>query len=295
MKKRIKKLMVALFALLIATAGMAGTINAASNVIFHGEVPGFEIQPIGNDLFLNFKGMMPGDSREQVVRIENQSSDEVEIFLHAEAISNTDEAFLRIFELRVGAPSGTLFEASPAEITGLAYPVSLGVMRAGEAADAVELTLKLTMPITAGNEFQGGSGIVHWVFSAEERTLPVPTPDPTPEPTTPEPTTPAPTEPSTPAPTEPSTPDPTPEPTTPEPTTPAPTEPSTIAPTQPSTPAPTEPTAPAPEPTPVPRPLIPVPRTGEFIAASIGILLILSAFLLFAYMRLRSKAEHEDH
>lgn len=190
MKKTVILILCLALALSLGTAAMA----ADSSVTFEGGAEDFVFVGAGaenaltdSDLFLSFKGMMPGDSRTQQITVKNTSrdSDYVRIWLRAELHAPEEnepvypgyeapweeadqaamEAFLSQFHLEVKSGDEVIFSGAPSELDGLEEAVLLGVYRRG---DESVLTATLSLPIEAGNEAAYGWGEVDWVFSVEE-------------------------------------------------------------------------------------------------------------------------------
>ena len=131
-------------------------VNGAEKFVF---VP-------SNNLFDNFKGVMPGDTIEQKITVKNGSNKMVKIFLRAVANENTAmQGFLQQLSMTVKQGDKLLFDASPAELDGLAENVLLGQFAPNTGTD-LEVTLKV--PITLGNDYANLTGTVDWVFTVEE-------------------------------------------------------------------------------------------------------------------------------
>lgn len=190
MKKAIILILCLALVLSLGTAALA----ADSSVTYEGGAEDFVFVGAGSpgaftdsDLFLSFKGMMPGDSRQQQITVKNTSrdSDYVKIYMHAvlhapeendpllpayeapwdEADQAAMDAFLACFTLEVKQGDKLIFSGRPNELDGLESRVLLGVFRRG---DQSTLTATLSLPIEAGNEAAWRWGEVDWVFSVEE-------------------------------------------------------------------------------------------------------------------------------
>ena len=157
---------------------------------------GFLFTPPDQDQFLNFKEVMPGDVREQVIEITNDFPGKVEVFLRAEPVSEEDAAFLSQLKLEVYLKgNGYTEDALLSVYNGLASEntseggnldenFSLGVFREKTKA---ELIVRLTVPNELGNDFQNTEATINWVYSVVEipelppQIFPTPTPVPTEE------------------------------------------------------------------------------------------------------------------
>lgn len=178
--------------LLLAAALLLGSVAMAAGNLLRIDQPGvvydagaeefsFSIpgrvgttDTAADDLFPEFKGLMPGDTRTQTVQVavENvPSGSETELFLHADIPNDADKALLAPLTVTVTQDGEAL---SPEEEIGasLTDQISLGVFSSDRVSN-LEVTLKV--PATVGNEVmdeagRGKSGQVNWVFTAQ--TLP---------------------------------------------------------------------------------------------------------------------------
>ena len=158
--------LIAAFLLIAFVFGMVPAAFAAdSSITYVNGAEKFVFVP-SDDLFDNFKGVMPGDTIEQKITVKNGSSKTVKIFLRAVANENTVmQGFLQQLSMTVKQGDKTLFDASPAELDGLEENVLLGQFAPNQHTDLV-VTLKV--PITLGNAYANLTGVVDWVFTVEE-------------------------------------------------------------------------------------------------------------------------------
>lgn len=201
-----KTLRIALIALISFSCVLCGlsTAFAASNVTvtITSNQAVITFPNAEKDLFGEFKNLMPGDTREQEIRIENSTGGPMEVFLNAELTREEDKAFLDLLTMEVflkgnGLTTDALIAGygpgtgSIADLGALASKVSLGTIPANATAT---LLVKLTVPTSLGNEFANGTYYVPWTFTVEDRYVPPYVPPevpPTPSPAVP---TPVPTE-----------------------------------------------------------------------------------------------------
>lgn len=164
--KQIKKL-AALICGAILTIGMAvPALAGVGSVTYEGGAEAFVFVP-GEDLFQDFKGVMPGDTLTQQIGIKNtvNKSGGVRIYLRAESTSETVEGFLSQMTLTVRHGEKVLSDTTADQTGGLAAYVLLGNFYGrGET----ELNVSLQVPIEMGNEFQNAAGTIRWVFTVEE-------------------------------------------------------------------------------------------------------------------------------
>ncbi len=120
------------------------------------------------DLFENFKNVMPGDTYEQKITVQNSSKGRVRIWMQCKYDSYTvTEAkdFLDQLKLTVVSGNTEIFEAEAGAKAQLTEPKLLGTFREN---GKVELTVKLEVPIELGSEYMGQVGVVPWTFLIEE-------------------------------------------------------------------------------------------------------------------------------
>lgn len=168
-KKSLFKLITAFILCIVVSYFPALNIYAAdTSVIYTGHAEDFVFIPTTTDLFSNFKDVVPGDKLSQKITVRNTSSYTAEIFLRAEATETRFKNFLREINLSVTVDATqSWYNASAADMgtTGMTVNRSLGLFRPGTNLD---MTVDLSIPITWGNEFQGGFGEVVWVFTVIE-------------------------------------------------------------------------------------------------------------------------------
>jgi len=204
-----------LFSLVLAVLMLSVSVCAfASEMVFwnHDELmyitPGTAYHT--TDLFENFKDVMPGDMRTQVITIENIADDykHVSVFLRAvahdegenpleysepyENLDGKDQAnvagsrdetvatmrdFLHQLSMRVYSGEELIFEAQADELNGLEEGIKIADLHEKETA---VLTVELIVPIEMGNEYANRVGEVNWIFTTQAYQQLKPTfPDPT--------------------------------------------------------------------------------------------------------------------
>ncbi len=162
---------------------------ADSKVTYLGSAGDFVFAPESsyspNDLFENFKDVMPGDELVQKITVRNDAQKNVKVKLYVRSLG-ADEASREFvsklnFTLSKSASNEMPYmfsgdSAFTADNDGWIY---LGTLYSG---GTVDLDLKLNVPAELDNRFANNIGKVTWQFKAEE--LPVESSDPTPPPKT---------------------------------------------------------------------------------------------------------------
>ena len=203
MKKNLKVLFSLLLMLALTLSLTAGAFADDETVTYKGGTKTFTFGPDAN-LFNNFEDAMPGDTLTQKVVISvtpAANAQQTKIYLRAEAVktnlpdgetAETMADFLSQLQMTVKQGTKTLYESTPDKPAGLTNNVLLGTFT-GTGKQTATLTIELTVPTTLDNEYANRTGLVKWVFTAEQidkaggggvNPNPDPNPTPTPEPST---------------------------------------------------------------------------------------------------------------
>ena len=192
MKKTFKTMLSLLMALVLALSlgvtAFAQSTQPAADIVFTGKklvVTAKTTDHTTTDLFGNFKGMMPGDTRTEKITFKNESAtpntDYVKLYIvavpHDEKnqpvdthITDVDamNEFLKQFTMTVKQNGKEIYNAAPnKEDTFAPDGYLLGTFKKGEGTT---LEVTLTLPETTGNEFANLEGEVDWTFLAVEYT-----------------------------------------------------------------------------------------------------------------------------
>lgn len=130
-------------------------------------VSGVEAPSGGVDLFPAFKDLMPGDTREQSIKIETKGvQGQVSIFVRAvvdEGAARALEPISLTAAVGTGPSSGLLETGTPASVFAKTAKV------ATFAADGnATLDLRLDVPTSVGNELADASKTIRWEITAED-------------------------------------------------------------------------------------------------------------------------------
>ncbi|MDY0235903.1 MAG: hypothetical protein RBR71_07720 [Gudongella sp.] len=171
MKRFLSKSMIFLgvFALIMGAMTTFG-INPsyADNLEVIGNDIGLEVSPSGVKLF-NLTNMNPGDTNEAKVTLKNTLEFKFELFMRTERISpepaEGDADLFKQMILTINYDGQVIYSGSMADFAQ--SNISLGFLNPG---DNKELMAIVHLPgAETGNEFQGKSVEVRWVFIAEQR------------------------------------------------------------------------------------------------------------------------------
>ena len=125
-----------------------------------------------NDLFLNMKGMMPGDEASNSVTLSNRASNTADFYLKAEAVSNQSalaKGLLEEITVTVSHGGRTIY-SGPASGDPDMYPnvessletvIPIGAITSGGNST---LQITATVPTSLGNTYQNVRAEVNWVF-----------------------------------------------------------------------------------------------------------------------------------
>ena len=147
---------------------------------------GFVFNPETTDLFSDFKNLLPGETRNQTVKVENSTEDIYAIGVRAELIDQlgddpatlelidrllkeyaqiviTDENGHKLYEGPVWGNLGV----DPFEFHGktMEHNIGLGNFHPGDSKD---LSVQLMLDPAIGNEYQELLGLIKWVWTATE-------------------------------------------------------------------------------------------------------------------------------
>lgn len=163
--KNIFKILVVSLSLLLMTGTVGDAAELAPpNVELQGNADGIVYIP-GNEPFLEFKGMVPGDKIKRSMVLSNKFTDSYEIFIRAERINEKEEYdLLEKLNMKIEYDNSTLHEGDATGEQSIKENVSLGKINPGESKKLVA-EVELDGQST-GNEYKNKSGDVKWIFTA---------------------------------------------------------------------------------------------------------------------------------
>lgn len=163
--KNIFKILILSLSLLLITGTIGDAAELAPpNVELEGNANGIVYIP-GNEPFLEFRGMVPGDKIKRRLVLSNKFTDSYEIFMRAERISEKEEYdLLEKLKMKIDRNDGNLHEGDATGEHSIKENVSLGKINPGESKELVaEVDLDGQ---STGNEYKNKSGEVKWIFTA---------------------------------------------------------------------------------------------------------------------------------
>lgn len=150
-----------------------------TEVVYLGQKGGFDVSESRTDLFASFKNLTPGCARTQKITVKNRSSEEIGLYLRAEAAGQKqmDAATAKLVsqllnqaaQIEIKGSSGRLYKGPVSgNLSGsgssMKEDIYLGTYAAGSSR---ELTVKLSLDEEMDNAFCDLTGKVRWVFTAK--------------------------------------------------------------------------------------------------------------------------------
>lgn len=143
------------------------------------------------DLFFNFKDLLPGETASQTITVSNGYDQETEIFLRAESVDQNlspeqmelvNKLLWEYTTIVVTDDTGHVLYDGPIwgnldgtgnNLNTMKNDISLGLFAAGQSKG---LNIQLQIDPGIGNEYQGLLGLIRWVWSAQGDETPTPPP-----------------------------------------------------------------------------------------------------------------------
>lgn len=137
----------------------------ASTVTYVNRAEQFVFVPEDTNLFENFKGIMPGDERNQEIQVRNNSTGVVNIYLKINPINAKSKDFLEQLNLKINNQETVIFNdqfASQGSFSDYKLLTKL------EPKAKMSLDLLLEVPISLSKEFMHQEAEIEWLFKVEE-------------------------------------------------------------------------------------------------------------------------------
>lgn len=147
-------------------------------VHYQGREKGFDITRTQTDLFASFKNLLPGCAGTQKITVANDSAEQTELFLRAEATEQktmsirqaalVQKLLNQYAKIRITGEKGVLYEGPVSgnlsgSGTSMKHNISLGQFAPREKK---ELQVTLSLDPAMDNHYQDLTGKVRWVFTA---------------------------------------------------------------------------------------------------------------------------------
>lgn len=179
MKRYLKCIVMTLSLLLVLNVKGVLAQTLPSNVHLVGDDDGILISlPEGEDSFLYKDEMLPGDSVERTMTIENKYQQPYALYIRAERVGiEKVEKYdlLEKLQLKLTFKDKVIYEGPVSGKDGLIEDIELGTIQPGDEAK-LHAVVTLDGPST-GHEYMNKEGAVDWIFTATSE-APYPEPDP---------------------------------------------------------------------------------------------------------------------
>lgn len=181
MKFLSKRTMSCLFTLAALIFLMVSLVPVSSwadepTIVYDGTARNLKIEDAtdSNDLFGNFKELMPGDSRDQIVRVKATGvKGKVRLFVKA-VVNESTASVLDSVVLSAEIDKGSTFTTVASGSVGRVFERSVKIAEFSNDGES-SLMLHLTVPEDVGNELADSNKVVSWKISAEDDAGPVAT------------------------------------------------------------------------------------------------------------------------
>lgn len=164
--KKASKIFILLISLLlgITTTGVAAELSP-SNVKIDKNGIHFVYTKDNSDIFLEKKGMLPGDSVSGTLTIENNLNEPFEVFLRAERVGVKQKIDLcEVLNLLINYNGKNIYDGTVSGEDGLRKNISLGIVKPGEKK---LLNAKVILDgRAADNKFKNKKVDIDWIFTA---------------------------------------------------------------------------------------------------------------------------------
>ena len=135
---------------------------AQTEVVFKNVQTQAVIELSSDDLFDNFKGVMPGQTLTQQILLRNETGRSLRVYIKGKALGAAEKAFLQVASLE-GSVNGRLIFDYKTPVSDLSREATLAVLPANASS---VLQVVLSAPAGLGNEYQNASLSYAWVLRA---------------------------------------------------------------------------------------------------------------------------------
>ena len=165
--KKVLALVLLMISLVLALVSAQAEENGKiSNVTYRGGAEHFIVLPGDKDLFQNFKLMMPGETREQIIILKNEYNKPLNFYMRAEEVPDESSGVRLIdilqFSLKNGDQeiySGALVDS----VNAMSEDILLGRLAPGET---ITMTATLYAPgPEMDNRYMRLQASVKWIFT----------------------------------------------------------------------------------------------------------------------------------
>ena len=161
--KTMTKLAAAFSATLLLLLAALPALAATADLELVGGAAGLVLKPAGEKLF-DLGNMSPGDTRTATITVRNDYSKWYDLWVRAEDVTAEKPSLFEVMELTVLYRGREIYRGPVAGFGGDGS-IYLGRYHPGESG---ELTAAVHLPGPAtGNEYQGKSAGVKWIFTAQ--------------------------------------------------------------------------------------------------------------------------------
>lgn len=166
MKRYLKCIIMTLALLLVINSQGVLAQTLPSNVHLVGDEDGILISlPEGETDFLYKEGMLPGDSVDREMFIENKYDRPYTLYIRAERITEKEQYdLLTKLNLKINYDGEIIYDGPVSGEDGMANDIELGTFQPGDKA---ELYAVVTLDgLSTGDEYMNKEGVVDWIFTA---------------------------------------------------------------------------------------------------------------------------------
>lgn len=168
-----KNIIKSLIITLMLVMSMTTIYGADTNIIFDGNAEDFIFLNGSQDLFDNFKNIMPGEVRKQDIILKNNDYRELRFYLSIKVIDSLDKdtSGLSIYNITINNGDeefykGTLDDLAKLSAERMSDDTLLATLQKGETT-----TINMTLEVNGDsmdNTYQNREGLIQFRFSVEE-------------------------------------------------------------------------------------------------------------------------------